>query len=181
MKTLVIHPRDHSTEFLNKVYENLDDVTLVRGGIGQEQIRDLIGCHDQTMMMGHGTPDGLWSVGQFPDALDYVIDASFAPALAEKNNYVFIWCNADQFVTANNLRGFYTGMFISEVLEAEFMGLLNTTQMQVDESNDWFVETVGQVANRGPNLMHAAARYEYGQLAKRNPVAKYNSERIYIN
>jgi hypothetical protein len=180
MKTLVIHPRDDSTTFLDKVYQDLDGVTLVQGGVKKAHIIDMIDSHDRVMMMGHGTPDGLWSVGQFPDAPGYVIDASLAPALAKKSNSVFIWCNADRYVTANGLKGFYTGMFISEVLEAELMGLLDTTQMQVDESNDRFVETVGKAAHRGPNRMHAAAKHGYGKLARCNPVAKYNHERLYI-
>ena len=43
--------------------------------------------------------------------------------LKKKDNSVFIWCNADQFVNRYNLKGFYTGMFISEVMEAVFCGL----------------------------------------------------------
>ena len=180
MKTLVIHPKDDTTTFLDRVYEDLDEVTLVQGGVNQAQLKDMIESHDQVMMMGHGTGHGLWSVGQFPDAATYVIDASLVPVLAEKTNSVFIWCNADQFVTANDLQGFYTGMFISEVLEAEHMGLPHATQTQVDESNDRFVETVGLVADKGAHLMHAAARHGYGRLAQRNPVARYNHARMYI-
>ena len=181
MKTLVIHPRDGTTTFLNKVYQDIDEVTLVQGGVNQAQIEDMIESHDQVMMMGHGTADGLWSMGQFPNTAGYIVDGSLAPALAKKNNSVFIWCNADEFVIANDLKGFYTGMFISEVLEAELMGLPNATQVQVEESNEWFVETVGQVATKGPNLMHAAAIHGYGRLADRNPIAKYNHARMYVN
>jgi hypothetical protein len=180
MKRLVIHPKDRSTEFLSKVYENLDGVTLVQGDVCKDQIRDLIDCHDQAMIMGHGTPDGLLSVGQFPGSLVHIIDRSFGPQLAEKTNSVFIWCNADEYVNHNELKGFYTGMFISEVTEAYLMGLSGTTQREVDESNISFVETIGAFVDRGPRLMYAAAKHSYGQLTSHNRVAKYNYERLYM-
>jgi hypothetical protein len=39
------------------------------------------------------------------------------------NKLVFIWCNADQFMKRHQLRGFYSGMFISEVQEALMYGI----------------------------------------------------------
>ena len=179
MKTLVIHPKDDSTMFLNRAYQSLDDVTLVQGGVSRDQLKDMVRSHDQIMMMGHGTPTGLLGAGQFDRT--YVIDDSFAGFLSEKDNNVFIWCNADQYVEWSKLKGFYTGMFISEVAEAYLMGLNGTTQKEVDESNDTFVETIGALAEHGPGLMHAAAKHKYGKLAWRNHVAKYNDARLYIN
>ena len=183
MKTLVLHPRDPSTVFLNKVYENLDldQVTVVQGGIGKDELRELISSHERIMLMGHGTGAGLLSVGQFPGAPLYIIDDSFAPLLAEKKSSVYIWCNADQFVTHHHLRGFFTGMFVSEVAEASLMGLGCTTQREVDESNNSFAEIVGEFSGQGPHLMHAAARHKYGHLATYNQVAKYNHARLYIS
>ena len=183
MKKLVLHPRDPSTVFLNKVYENLDldEVTLVQGNVSKNQLRELIASHDQVMMLGHGTGAGLLSVGQFPGAPLYIIDDSFAPLLAEKNHSVYIWCHADQFVTRHHLRGFFTGMFVSEVAEASLMGLGSTTQREVDESNNSFVEIVGEFSGHGPHLMHAAARHKYGHIARYNHVAKYNHARLFIS
>ena len=176
----VIHPKDDSTVFLTKVYENLDAVTLVQGGISRDQLKDMVRSHDQIMMMGHGTPHGLMSVGQF-NGHGYVIDDSFALQLSEKRNSVFIWCNADQYVEHNKLSGFYTGMFISEVTEAYLIGLDGITQVEVDQSNGSFVETIGAFADRGSRLMHAAARHRYEQLTSHNRVAKYNYERLYVS
>ena len=180
MTTLIIHPKDNSTQFLENVYHDIPDKTVVTGGVSKEFLLKEIKNHQRIMMMGHGTPNGLLSVGQFPGALGYIIDDTFAPLLAEKANSVFIWCNADQFVIKNGLGGFYTGMFISEVAEAYLMGFRDTTQREVDESNGSFVETVGTFADRGPRLMHAAARHKYGRLASHNRVAKHNYERLYV-
>lgn len=180
MKKLVIHPKDDSTAFLNKVYESLDDVTVVQGGVTQAQIKDMIRSHDQVMMLGHGTSAGLLSVGQFPGAPLYIIDGSFASLLAQKANSVFIWCHADRYVNFYGLRGFFTGMFVSEVAEASLMGISGTTQSQIDESNDSFVSAISAFADRGPHLMHAAARHRYGQLISQNNVAAYNHARLYL-
>lgn len=178
MKKLVIHPKDRSTTFLKKVYENLDDVTLVQGGVGTFELSDLMETHDQIMMMGHGSPYGLLSMGQF-DAYGYIVGDSLADQLAERDNNIFIWCNADEYVNYHKLKGFYTGMFISEPEEAYWMGLGNTPQAEVDESNTWFVESVNRSANSTPEDLHAYVKHDYGELIHANPVAKYNHERLY--
>ena len=176
----MIHPKDPSTEFLKGVYEGRDDVTIVTGGYSRGEIMEMIKEHDQVMLMGHGTGDGLLSVGQFSDAPGYVVDDSFAPLLAETDNTVFIWCRADQYVERNQLCGFYTGMFISEILEAYICGLRSTQYGDIDESNHAFVDTVSRFVDRGARLMHAAAQHEYGRLAKHNPIAEYNHKRLYV-
>lgn len=64
-KTLVIHPQDKSTDFLKVIYAGRDDYTIVTGGKTTEEVNELIKQHDHIIMMGHGTPQGLLSVGQF--------------------------------------------------------------------------------------------------------------------
>lgn len=178
---LVIHPKDRSTDFLKPVYENLENVTLITGGESRDSIMDQIKSHDQIMMMGHGTTHGLLSVGQFPDAGWNVIDDHMADLLAEKDNSVFIWCNADAYVRWNELKGFHTGMFISEVGEARMMGLYGTQQYEVDESNRAFVRIMGEAANDDTAAIHALVMKRYGNLTGYNRVAQYNHERLYVN
>lgn len=181
MKTLVIHPQDDSTFFLDIVYRNIEDLTLITGGVSKDELREEIKRHDRIMMMGHGSPGGLFSVGQFNTNNGYIIDSGFLDVIGEKKNSVFIWCNADQFVKRWNLKGFYTGMFISEVGEAYYCGLPNTEQPEVDESNYSFVEIMGECINYDSKIIHQIAKTRYGQLIEHNPVAKYNHERLYVN
>jgi hypothetical protein len=63
MKTLVIHPKDKTTDFLKPIYHGRD-WTVITGGT-KEEVRKAIDEHDHIIMMGHGTPQGLLSVGQF--------------------------------------------------------------------------------------------------------------------
>lgn len=180
MKTLVIHPQDDSTFFLDIVYRNIEDLTLITGGVSKSELKELVKEHDRIMMMGHGSPGGLFSVGQFDTNNGYIIDSSFVDLLKEKDNSVFIWCNADKFVDAYDLKGFYTGMFISEVGEAYYCGLPETEQPEVDESNYSFVEIMGECIDHDPKIIHFIAKERYGKLIDHNPVAKYNHERLYV-
>jgi hypothetical protein len=184
MKTLVIHPNDRSTDFLKPIYNELDDVTLVTGNWTREEIIEGIQTHDQVMMMGHGSPGGLFAMGQFwpQDVLSaYIIGIDMVEALSQKDNNIFIWCNADQFVTRHGLKGFYTGMFISETGEAAYCGLPGTPQYIVDESNHGFVNILREKlqGTRDTSLLFEQTSGVYSIIADINPVAKYNYNRLY--
>ena len=185
MKTLVIHPKDKSTDFLSPIYAGLDDVTLVTEGWSRAQIQEAIQTHDQVMMMGHGSPNGLFAVGQFPiedKYLSYIIGADMVEALGQKDNNIFIWCNADQFVHKHELKGFYSGMFVSETGEAFYCGVKTFDQASVDESNDTFARQLGEclLATRVPEAIHGQIREHYGALAATNLIAEYNHNRLYV-
>ena len=118
MKTLIIHPKDKTTDFLKPVYSSISDATVINGGVSKDEIRELIKEHERIIMLGHGSPGGLFGVGQF-GGWSYVIDSTMVEALSNKHNNIYIWCNADQFMKQHpTLQGFYSGMFISEVGEA---------------------------------------------------------------
>lgn len=179
-KTLIIHPNDKSTTFLKTIYEDIPDQTLITGGVSRKDIINLIEAHDRVMMMGHGTPQGLLSMFQFQEYTPYIIDYKVVPLLKEKKDNVFIWCNADKFVNYFGLKGFYSGMFISEVEEATYCGLPGTSQDIVDESNFGFCEMIAKYINQDSQHIHENIKKEYGVLAETNPVALYNHKRLYV-
>jgi len=133
------------------------------------------------MMMGHGSPYGLFSVGQFRNSGPYIIDGTLIDVLSEKKDNVFIWCNADQFVKKHKLKGFYSGMFISEVGEAYYCGLPGTKQDVVDESNYGFCNILAGHINENSEVIYHNVMEEYGVIAKENPVAYYNHNRLYLS
>ena len=181
MKTLIIHPADDSTTFLDIVYKNIPNQTLITGGVTKTELMGLMREHDRIMMMGHGSPGGLFAVGQFINSPAYIIDQSMVPILKEKTDNVFIWCNADKFVDTFKLQGFYSGMFISEVGEAYYCGLPGTEQDQVDESNYGFVNIIAKYINEDKNEIHKKVKEEYGLIAEDNPVALDNNSRLYVS
>jgi hypothetical protein len=130
-------------------------------------------------MLGHGSPYGLFSIGQFAGENGYVIDESMVPLLRDKE-CIAIWCNADQFMNKHQLYGFYSGMFISEVGEATYCGLPGTEQETVTTSNDYFAELLGEVINEPLSVIHEHVIYNYGLLIEDNPVASYNYDRLYL-
>jgi len=136
MNTLVIHPADKSTDFLKPIYQNSLDTTVLTGGTKVE-VNKAIESHDRIMMMGHGSPYGLFTVGKFKSENGYVIDGTTVKLLKDKE-CIFIWCNADAFTNKHGLDGLYSGMFISEVSEAYYCGLPYTSQEEVDQSNHGF-------------------------------------------
>jgi hypothetical protein len=183
MKTLVIHPQDSTTDFLKPIYQALPDTTVVTGGVFKDEIIDLILQHDRVMMLGHGTPSGLLAVGRFPGNPPpwNIIDYTAVPFLRKTEN-VFIWCHANKFVERYNLKGLYSGMFISEVGEADYCEV-EATQHQVDTSNYLFSYLLGSQLLMGPDLrcIHQNVGSQYSILSESNKVIGYNSERWFIN
>jgi len=181
MKRLVIHPTDESTDFLAPIYNRLPDVTLVTTGYSRLEIMELIDEHDQVIMLGHGTPGGLLNVSGFRAGL-YIVDSLVADSLIRKDNSIFIWCNADQFVRRYNLKGMYSGMFISEVAEASYFKIY-TDQNTVDRSNDMFAQLLGErlLVSDAMDEIHTSVGHQYRLLAETNDIARYNSDRWYIS
>jgi hypothetical protein len=131
---------------------------------------------DRFLMMGHGSSWGLFSTAH----AGMLINDNTSRLLTPCSQNVFIWCNADQYVRSNKLRGFFTGMFISEVGEAKAMGLKDITQAQVDESNNGFAKIVGRHINDNVKSLHTQVKRRYGIIAETNPVAAYNHDRLYV-
>jgi hypothetical protein len=181
MTTLIIHPNDSSTSFLDRVYAPIEDKTVITGGVSKPELIEMIKTHDRVMMMGHGSPWGLFDMGQFHLSGAYIIDISAVPVLREKKDSVFIWCHAQKFVDTFKLNGFYSGMFVSEVGEAHYCNIPGVGQSFVDHSNYSFVDILAKYINSDSKLIHENVVREYGVIAETNPVAKYNVERLYLN
>lgn len=178
MKTLVIHPEDKTTEFLATIYANLNNKTLIKGGVSKSELRELIEAHDRILCMGHGSPYGLLSRGQFPDAGLYIVDLSMVSALKGKSNCMYIWCYADQFVQRNGLSGFCTGMFISELGEADYWGFENIEQRLIDKSNNGFSSIISKYLSFPMEVLYCKLIQEYELLSMTNSIAKFNLNRL---
>jgi len=178
-KTLVIHPDDRTTDFLCHIYEDIRNKTVIRMGVSQKDIRKLIKSHDRIIMLGHGCQLGLFSLGMFPGSSGCVIDINMVNVLKEKSDCYYIWCNADKFVDYWELKGFYSGMFISEVGEAYWFNIV-TNQDVVNESNYTFSEILSKYIKRPIKQTHKKVIQQYGELVQSNPVVSYNHQRLYL-
>ncbi|WP_372947811.1 hypothetical protein [Mariniphaga sp.] len=181
MNNLIIHPRDSSTDFLKPIYAPLKNKTVITGGISKTELREVIKEHDRVIMLGHGSPGGLLTMQQFGTTNGFIIDYSMVDVLKEKKDNVFIWCNADQFVYDYDLEGFYSGMFISEIDEAIYYDFYDIEPSEIDESNYWFAEIVSRYINHPLNVLYDNLIQDYRELARTNPIAQFNLERLYIS
>jgi hypothetical protein len=105
-----------------------------------------------------------------------IIDHSMVAALGSKKNNIYIWCNADRFVNMYYLKGFYTGMFISEYSEASYCEV-PTFIDEVEQSNALFASIVGYSVLMEAKNIQANTKLLYH--IKNSGVSKYNNDRLY--
>lgn len=178
MRNLIIHPEDPTTTFLSPIYSKLKNKTVVRGSIDKSDLLELIESNDRVMMLGHGSSYGLLNPGLFSDAGLYIIDESMVLMLGRKSNSLFIWCYADKFVQKHGLLGLCTGMFISEVSEANSNCFENIDKDLIDQSNERFSWIISNYINQPIEILYQKILFQYDILARTNPIARYNLERL---
>ena len=167
MKTLVIHPKDSTTDFLSVIYLG-KDWTVINTSISKKVLKEQINTHDRIVMLGHGTEKGLLGFDKF------VIDSSWVYLLREKI-CVCIWCNANIFVEKYDLKGFYTGMIISEYEEAIMCGV-TTNSFWVSESNIDFALAIRNSIDVENMLEKVKLLYEGN-----SSVVEFNRNNLYYN
>lgn len=172
MKTLVIHPKDITTDFLKGIYYNKSWTVVNDPKIKREELIEEIEGHDRIFMMGHGSPQGLFG----GDGM--LIDQNLVPLLKQKIT-MFIWCHADKFVNKYSLKGFYTGMFVSEEEEALYCNIPGSTDEQIEYSNTLFAETVNRFIDVDNILGNVKALYNNKEDG--NIIIEYNRSRLYFN
>ena len=165
MKTLVIHPKDTTTDFLSEIYSD-KDWTVITTNPTKKHLIQQIKEHDRIVFLGHGTEKGLLGFGRL------VIDSDLVYLLREKQ-CVCIWCNSDQFVEKYGLKGFYTGMIISEYEEA-IMYCIPSDSHWISESNTDFALAIKNSIDSDDMLNNAKTLYE-GNSA----VVEFNRNNLY--
>lgn len=180
MKTLVIHPEDQTTDFLTGIYVNIQEKTVVQGGVSKTEIRELIETHDRIIMLGHGAPYGLMNPGQFRNSGLFIVDGSMVHSLLRKSSSIYIWCYADQFLEEYRLSGLCSGMFISEIREAYMEGFYKIGSGVIDQSNEKFASILSKYINEPLDILYQSLLLEYEVVARSNPIAKFNFKRLQL-
>jgi hypothetical protein len=173
MRTLIIHPQDPTTTFLKKAYEGLKPDTGLMRSSAPRGVDEALSRYDRAVMLGHGTPNGLLGVGMFHRP--YAISELHVSALIKGSENIYIWCNADQFVQRHNLKSpLYSGMFVSEMGEALMMGINDVVPDDVEESNYLFANVLNKMLKE-----HDMSHIDMYSKYHRNPVIRYNANRLY--
>ena len=114
----------------------LDDHTIPYDSSRKEieEINRAIESEEDTLIVcGHGTEDGCLS-----PHFDYTLSSSNKDMIRAKR-FIGIWCNALTFAKKNNVSGFFSSMFITNTVEADYMGMGNVGKERIKESEMKFV------------------------------------------
>lgn len=182
--TLVIHPKDVTTDCLEVIYKDRDWDVVRDFEIATPELRKLVKEHDRIVMLGHGTPYGLLAGGYllgkkkgFTRFHHFIVDGSFASLLRNKETFS-IWCNSDKFFERYNIPGLHTGMIISEVGEEEYcLGRVWLTEEEMAKNMELFCGTFAKYIDLSPNEMKKKVLEEY---VGDDPVTRYNRENILV-
>lgn len=170
MAVLIIHPKDITTDFLVEGYRHTD-YNVVNSNCSKSSLKRLITDHKQIIMLGHGGDIGLYGFKHM------VIDSTYVYLLRQKPGSVYIWCNADKFAYKYDLKGFATGMIISDYEEAIDFGVRATSE-EIDESNRLFAECIKQSIHLPAAEMYAKMKEFY--KSETNPVVDFNKNNFYL-
>lgn len=183
---LVIHPDDRSTDFLKPSYADLDATVLTQRDEFYN-LAETMKRHNRIIMMGHGSPNGLFMPqiegveedenGELFEYSDYSINHTYADILREKRT-VCVWCNADKYVVPNDLHGFYTGMVISELCEADYCDVKGCNPKQLEQSSSKFTMGLKEAIKvDGPESLNI---FKEIYNNPKNPIMGYNRKRLYF-
>ncbi len=164
LKTIVIHPFDETTHFLQEIYKDKDFHVLSGPDFPKESINPLMKKYDRVLLLGHGLSYGLLS------GCRLFFDRKNAAALQGKA-VIGIWCYARQFMFDNKLEAFSTNMFISEKMEANTFSI-DATSIQIEYSNQLFTRAVSENLHLPPNRMRDEVLKIY--RSDDNPVIQFN-------
>jgi hypothetical protein len=168
MNTLVIHPQDPTTDFLTYIYagKGWDVITT---NVSKSYLKHQIKTHERIVMLGHGTEKGLFGFFRM------VIDSGFVYLLREKY-CVCIWCKASEFADKYGLKGFSTGMIISEYEEAVAY-CVNTTDDELLHSNLLFAYSVKQAIDSSDFL--SVMKENYNAKGVLSGVMDFNRQNLF--
>ena len=138
---------------LGRIYEDMD-VTLFDSYRQKDEILSAISNapkDEPILLLGHGCPYGLLDM-----RYGLVINAEDAELLKDRPNLVCIWCYASSYAYLHNLKGFFSGMFISEPGEAYVCGV-EATEDEIDWCASDFALRFGDMLRDGKTIREAAA------------------------
>ena len=111
---------DTDTAVLRNLWNGMPDVKVVEIGKFTRNARRMVDEAiaqetEMLVMCGHGTPEGLINPN-FTDYDRYLVD-SRNKNLIKAKSIVGIWCHARDFAERYGVRGFWSSMFISNLMD----------------------------------------------------------------
>lgn len=171
---IVVHPHDPSTVMLGKVYEGLDNVTLFDSYKQRKKLLEALAAtplEEPVLLLGHGCPGGLYDM-----RYGLILDDGDAELLKDRPNLIGIWCYASSYAAKHNLKGFFSGMFISEGIEACYKGV-DATEEEANKYAWDFSQRLGDLLRQGLPL-ESVAKELMDPVHITNELTHYNYTRL---
>ena len=150
---IVVHPFDPSTRMLGEIYKGIEGVKFFDSWKQRDEILKAIAAaskDEPILLLGHGCPSGLLDL-----RYGIVLGDSDAELLKDRPNLVGIWCYASSYAYKHGLKGFFSGMFISELPEAIVNGV-DASAQEIDDDAWNFAIRFGLLLRGGSTLEETA-------------------------
>ena len=184
--TIVIHPNDHSTRFLKRLYSGYGEQLLLTEKNNNKVIKEALSAENDErllMMLGHGCPLGLFAPQKnknYPNGINQfgrlIINSSHVQLLRKKL-CIGIWCYAVDFARKYGLHGLFSGMIISELDEAHDCGMYDFTALEIQMYNQDFAEALYDCINKYPLNEVPQAMENY--ISNPNRLEQFNYSNLY--
>lgn len=174
--TTIIHPADPSTEFLRALYPE-GEVSRITEKESGKRLRHILGHAESLLLLGHGTEEGLLAPDSNGNPFGRVIiSGSHRYYLRRMKEIIGIWCNANIFAYKLGIHGLFSGMMISELSEAQELGI-PTTQEELDRENILWAQRLGDLLREGVSLRDIPEVFRTLDTS-RTPLTKFNYQNI---
>jgi hypothetical protein len=180
--TLVIHPKDLTTDCLEVIYKDRDWDVIRDPDISPEEVWEAIEKHSRIIMLGHGTPYGLlaghYSRGGYFTRFDHFIINQTHTELLRKKDTFSIWCNSDLFFKRCDIPGLHTGMIISEEDEEYvILGKAPLDEEEMAKNMELFCGAFAKYIDLAPEECAKKVLEEY---VGKDAVTQYNRKNITV-
>lgn len=169
---LIVHPPHARMAFLKALYKDLPQKTVINRHLLLSELSTAVSSHNRVWIMGKGCEYGLFAPGEKTKKL--MINAFLSRALAQGTHHIYLWNHANEFVEKHNLRGFYTGAFITEVWHAQIFEMWEADEAMVKEANETLVALLKDLLHLDSLALLKAIKRRYKPFTKNNPVAAFN-------
>lgn len=179
--TLVIHPKDLTTDCLAVIYEGRGWDVIRDYNTSPQEVLEAIKSHERIIMLGHGTPGGLLaghdSSYGFTRFHHFIVGAMHAEELKKKQTFS-IWCNSDAFFKKHGIHGLHTGMIISEEDEEwAVLGRAPLDEEEMEVNMELFCGAFAKYIDLTPEECREKVLEEY---VGDDEVTQFNRERIIV-
>ena len=183
---------DVDTRVLATLWEGYPNARVldVRPGVrdARPRVDAAIAAEEDTLVMcGHGSPAGLFDPGLMARGNlaaiarnpPYLVDADNAPSIRARR-VVGVWCHASAFAERAGLRGFFTGMFVSNPMEASFVGCPGgDSAATITEQEVLFCRRVNELLRTDVPMSDWIPRLD-AQADRSLGVVRYNYDRLRV-